>query len=289
MRLLALDQAFYHDLASGGDVVTLRQAGRLFQCLMETSYACGFSKPVDKAVNNLLLHATKGCEKQSSYFQSLCGGQDSLRWLPPSEIEIKDLLEDYRSFVNYITSQDASHQPRDRNLTEVRRRLQKLSPKINDIVTWRHRPDRSPDTPSRNTRSGMVNAISGSHTPGTRSKAVHASPTPTYQAPDTQSSTYTPPTSEMDSSIWSPPPSGYASGYDTDFTIPTQEAEPCPNYLLTPLENNGKFPPPPARFRMFNGMLEEITQPFDSGIAVSDNGHVAAKKSRWRDQQQDPW
>ncbi|KAK0715430.1 hypothetical protein B0H67DRAFT_683656 [Lasiosphaeris hirsuta] len=273
MRLLALDEAFYHGLASGGDVVTLRQVGRLFQCLMETSYACGFSKPVDKAVNSLLLHATKGCEKQSSHSQSLCGGQDSLRWLPPSEIEMKDLVEGYRSFANYITSQDASHQPRDRNLTEVRRRLQKLSPKINNVATWRHcpDPDRSPDTPSRNTRL---------------SKATWKSPTPTYPTHDTQSSTST--SSEMDSSIWSPSPSGYASGgHDTDFTTPTQEVDSCPKYLFTPPENDGKSPP--AQFRLFNGMLEEVTQPFDSGVALSENGDAAAKRSRWRDQQQAPW
>ena len=154
LRLLALDDDFFGDLARGGggddddggdDVAALKQAIQLFGCLMEASYARGFSRPVDRAVNKLLLHAIMGCERTLSRLRSR-GSGGGLHWLLPSEMEIKELLEECRSFLGYITSQggdsDCTARRPDPSLVEARRRLHRLCPRINNLSIWSVPPAR---------------------------------------------------------------------------------------------------------------------------------------------------
>lgn len=147
LRLLALDAIFFSDLSSHGDVETLWQAAQLFQCLVQNSYTRSFSIPVDRTINKLLLHATMGCESLAAQYRGH-DRHEHVRWLHPSEMKTKDILEVFRCFLGYITVQDAAHPPvKDANLADARRRLQRLCPRISNLTAWTSSPELQ--TPAR--------------------------------------------------------------------------------------------------------------------------------------------
>lgn len=259
LRLLALDAIFFSDLSSHGDVETLWQAAQLFQCLVQNSYTRSFSIPVDRTINKFLLHATMGCESLAAQYRGH-DRHEHVRWLHPSEMKTKDILEVFRCFLGYITVQDAAHPPvKDANLADARRRLQRLCPRISNLTAWTS----SPELQTPRTRRARANPP---HTHHLRPRnRPEPSPTPTSTI-----GRFTTPTPLLTPSLSS------SSGFD--LTTPSScllsimapspgpEAPPAtvPTQILTTPPQH-RFAPPlrtPA-LRMVNGMFEEVTQPFE--------------------------
>lgn len=259
LRLLALDAIFFSDLSSHGDVETRWQAAQLFQCLVQNSYTRSFSIPVDRTINKFLLHATMGCESLAAQYRGH-DRHEHVRWLHPSEMKTKDILEVFRCFLGYITVQDAAHPPvKDANLADARRRLQRLCPRISNLTAWTS----SPELQTPRTRRARANPP---HTHHLRPRnRPEPSPTPTSTI-----GRFTTPTPLLTPSLSS------SSGFD--LTIPSScllsimapspgpEAPPAtiPTQILTTPPQH-RFAPPlrtPA-LRMVNGMFEEVTQPFE--------------------------
>ncbi|KAK1749486.1 hypothetical protein QBC47DRAFT_441697 [Echria macrotheca] len=145
--LLKLDTPFYSVLATSGggrgQIHLLRQVSDLFTSLMQLSYLPGFSKPVDRCINRLLYHAVLGCEHAPTTTSPPREDDDrgSLRWLAPHEYEIRELLETYRGFFNYITFRESGLLLlRDKNLLDAGRKLQSLRPRISTLSPWREPP-----------------------------------------------------------------------------------------------------------------------------------------------------
>lgn len=143
LGLLRLGDDFFGDLAGAKDLALLRQVNTLFDCLMGLPYLPGFSKPVDRAVNKLLLHSVLGCDQARLHAQAQAYRPgDSVRWLGPREVEIQELLESYRGFFNYITFRESYiHLFRDPCLAEARLKLQKLRPRISTLSPWASEPE----------------------------------------------------------------------------------------------------------------------------------------------------
>jgi len=143
LGLLHLGDDFFGDLADAKDLALLRQVNTVFDCLMGLSYLPGFSKPVDKAVNRLLLHAVLGCDQVRLHAQAQAYRPgDCVRWLGSREVEIQELLESYRGFFNYITFRESYiHLFRDPCLAEARLKLQKLRPRISTLSPWASEPE----------------------------------------------------------------------------------------------------------------------------------------------------
>ncbi|KAK1831303.1 hypothetical protein QBC39DRAFT_351594 [Podospora conica] len=256
LRLLALDAVFFSDLSSHENMETLWHAAHLLQCLAQTSYTRSFSKPVDRAVNKLLLHATVGCERLAAQHRARVR-DDHVRWLLPAEMKVKEMLEILRCFLSYITLQDAVHPPvKDANLTDARRRLQCLCPRISNLTSW----SPGPEPPTNRTRRSRGNPPHGHNlrprsqpesAPDSMSTSGHFSPA----APETLPS-LTPSLSSYFTAASTPSsgPSPSTGGPPT--TIPTQLLPTLPQYCIAP-------PPRAPEVRIYDGMIEEVTQPFE--------------------------
>lgn len=263
LRLLALDAAFFSALSSCTDMETLWHAAHLLQSLAQTSYTRSFSKPVDRAVNKLLLHTVVGCENLSAQHRArVC--DDHVRWLVPTEMKIKEMLEILRCFLGYITLQDAVNPPvKDANLTVVRRRLQCLCPRISNLTSWSPSPDpqpsrirrrrASPHAHNLRPRSRPESTPDPTSTVGRFSHADPATPPPLTPSLSPCFTIDTTPSSGFASPIYPSPGTGAPPT-----TIPTQLLSTLPQYRVAP---------PPA-LRLVNGMLEEVTQPYEMSWPV---------------------
>ncbi|KAK4448365.1 hypothetical protein QBC34DRAFT_465704 [Podospora aff. communis PSN243] len=260
LRLISLSPNFFDDLVATTDLPTFTQTGRLFQCLMEIQYTRGFSKPVDRAITKLLLHAIKGCDNQLSQLKSQ-HAHDRIYWLP-SESAIKEILDIYRSFLQYITYQ---HSPvplvKDLDLAEAKRRLSKLCPRINNI-------NRISPSPTRPTAP-----VFWTDSPTTRQRPSPETPQEKVTKPRSQRATR----NTKPAPIAQPRP--HAVGLPTPpdtIPTPTSTTPICDRYLTIPTlqltrnhDPNLKISIPRgsqrkyiARLRVVNGMVEEVTQPF---------------------------
>lgn len=263
LRLLALDALFFSDLSSCADTETLWHAAHLLQSLAQTSYTRSFSKPVDRAVNKLLLHAVAGCEELAAQHRArVC--DDHVRWLLPTEMKVKEMLEILRCFLSYITLQDAVHPPvKDANLADVRRRLQCLCPRISNLTSWSPGPDPQPSRIRRRQASPHAHNLRPrsrtESTPDPTSTVGRFSPADLATPP-----LLTPSLSPCFTAATTPSPGFASSMYPSlgtgapPTTIPTQLLSTLPQYR-TDL--------PPA-VRMVDGMLEEVTQPYEMSWPV---------------------
>lgn len=258
LRLLALDAVFFSDLSCCADMETLWHAAHLLQSLAQTSYTRSFSKPVDRAVNKLLLHAVVGCEELGARHRArVC--DDHVRWLLPTEMKVKEMLEILRCFLGYITLQDAVHPPvKDANLADVRQRLQCLCPRISNLTSWSPSPEPQPGRIRRTRASPHAHNLRPRSrtepTPDPTSTVGRFSPVnPATLPPLTPSlspcfTIDTTPSTGFASSMYPSPGTGAPPT-----TIPTQLLSTLPQYRVEP---------PPA-VRMVSGMLEEVTQPYE--------------------------
>ncbi|KAK0620091.1 hypothetical protein B0T14DRAFT_566872 [Immersiella caudata] len=283
LRLLSLNAHFFDDLAATTDLAPLAQIGCLFQCLMEIPYTCGFSKPVDRAITKLLLHAIKGCGNQLSQLKSQ-QAHDRLYWLP-SESSIKEILDIYRSFLQYITCQHNPSLPvKDPNLAEAKRRLHKLCPRINNLsrISLSPSPTRPTaptfwtDSPATRQRqnTGPLNGKtikSPGCTPTVRRNTnppAKVAPKPAWVASQTKTHAVALPT----------PPDTIPTApiCDRHLTIPTLPLTRDPNLRVSiPRRSQRKCI---AKFRVMNGMVDEVTQPFSPKVdEMSESKDYAAK------------
>lgn len=263
LRLLALDAVFFSDLSSCTDMETLWHGTNLLQCLAQTSYTRSFSKPVDRAVNKLLLHVVVGCENLSAQHRArVC--DDHVRWLVPTEMKVKEMLEILRCFLGFITLQDAVHPPvKDANLTDVRRRLQCLCPRISNLTSWSPSPEPQSSRIRRTRASSHVHNLRPRSRPestpdptstvGRSSPADPATPPPLTPSLSPCFTAATTPSPGFASSMYPSPGTGAPPT-----TIPTQLLSTLPQYRVAP---------PPA-LRLVNGMLEEVTQPYEMSWPV---------------------
>ena len=267
LRLLSLDADFLDDLAAAGDLPTLVQIGCLFQCLMETPYICGFSKPVDRAITRLLLHATKGCDGRLSRLRSQ-HAHDRLCWLLPSEVETKEILETYRSFLHYITCQHNNSTPvKDPSLGEAKRRLQKLCPKINNLSSWSPSPTREAagnfwtDASARRLRSNHGNPSSGVSKSRSQRASARLAKAPT---PPPVSKTIPNHEGKLAARLITPPDT--IPGCNDYLTVPTLRfSRPPGRRVLIPRRTQRN---PSPQLRVVDGMVEEVTQPFTAQVDV---------------------
>ncbi|KAK0643760.1 hypothetical protein B0T16DRAFT_392232 [Cercophora newfieldiana] len=276
LRLLSLNGNFLDDIAAMGDLSTLAEIGCLFQCLMDIPYLCGFSKPVDRAIAKLLLHATKGCEVRLARLRSQ-RSHDSLYWQLPSEVETKEILEIYRSFLHYITCQHCSSSPvKDPSLMEAKRKLHKLCPRINNLSRWSPSPIRE------------VSGHSWTDSPATRPKSNSATPSGSTMSATPKSTTKIPalaPVPKHDGkanpqgNLLATPPDTMTPACEAHLTVPTLRLSREPNLRVSaPRRSQRKYT---ARLRVVNGMVEEVTQPFSSphdenGLTESRDAKIKA-------------
>lgn len=258
LRLLALDAVFFSDLSCCADMETLWHAAHLLQSLAQTSYTRSFSKPVDRAVNKLLLHAVVGCEELGARHSArVC--DDHVRWLLPTEMKVKEMLEILRCFLGYITLQDAVHPPvKDANLADVRRRLQCLCPRISNLTSWSPSPEPQPSRIRRTRASPHAHNLR----PRSRTEPMPDPTSTVGRFSPVNPATLPPLTPSLSPcfTIDTTPSTGFASSmYPSPgtgaplTTIPTQLLSTLPQYRVEP---------PPA-VRMVSGMLEEVTQPYE--------------------------
>jgi hypothetical protein len=301
LRLLSLDREFLNDLAATGDLTTLAQIGSLFQCLIETPYVCGFSKPVDRAITKLLLHAIKGCEGRLSRLRAQ-HAHDRLCWLLPSEVEAKEILEVYRGFLHYITCQYNSLSPvKDPSLTEAKRKLQKLCPRINNLSSslspTREMPRRfwvdSPATRLRSNHGTPSTGISKSRTPRASMRNTKA-PTPALalvSKPNAKALKDLKP-------VYITPPDTIPTCED-HLTVPTLKLSRDPKLRVSiPRRSQRKFA---AQLRVVDGMVEAVTQPFTSNVcndsesmeskdaAVKADAQLKREYAEWRERHLRPF
>ncbi|KAK3324479.1 hypothetical protein B0T19DRAFT_428677 [Cercophora scortea] len=249
--------------AQGEDgMATVQQSSRLFLSLRDT-LVLGLDARLDQIIIKILLHALQQYEDISK--TRVHKTQDSLIWLTPSEIDMRDHLEVFRNFSIHITQTCTSSTLTDVNFLKAKHRLQKLCPRINNLASWSHVPPKTCDSQLSNPIS-KVRVLSTGVRKQKKARQGHKRATITKRQLETAAIAHgarqmpTPPSQEASrpgSHRRKISPGGPCINPENEaITIPTPEST-----VLSKL--------PRAATKKVEGWVEEPTQPFDADMMLS--------------------
>ncbi|KAK4170728.1 hypothetical protein QBC36DRAFT_370729 [Triangularia setosa] len=153
----------------------LPDINELFKAIMH-HHAYGVDHQVDRAINHLLHLAVRTCQ-ESRINQCRTHYDEGIRWMSPSEVEMGQHLQFYRTFCRYLENYSMCVKS-DHILDDIRNLLQKLYPTVNNLSGWVSL------TPPRDIRQDMQGAAANNmltKLPSRRSQRLrshHSTPEP---------------------------------------------------------------------------------------------------------------